>query len=247
MLGLASLRGTSRYELSVCLLLASLLTSTYLIFQNGFLEAADLITFSAVIFDLQWKDIKLTSCNDLLLKYRQSFQTSDILELSETPGHTWMWRRVWLISELYLLFPSIEDIVWSCFDLSAVKWEYLSTVSKLSSESTALDLALLSSLFISLLYFVLHSVIRMVQAADVWYSRVNISCIWQVCYVNKRSDLKLSLQFTQINQVKLSCFRAAGSVRCRQAANHKCSESQKAVDRLQHCHMSKNNKWHVDF
>lgn len=113
MLGLASLR-LRRYELSVCLLLASLLTSTYLIFQNGFLKAADLITFSAIIFDLQWKDIKLTSCNELLLKYRQSFQTSDILELSETPGHAWMWRRVWLISELYLLFL-IEDIVWSFF------------------------------------------------------------------------------------------------------------------------------------
>lgn len=39
-----------------------------------------------------------------------------------------------------------------------------STVSKLSSESTARDLASLSRMFMSRRYFVLHSVMKMVRA-----------------------------------------------------------------------------------
>lgn len=52
-----------------------------------------------------------------------------------------------------------------------------STVSKLSSESTALDLALLSSSFISRLYLVLHSVIRMVQAAEDTHGNISTSVL----------------------------------------------------------------------
>ena len=92
--------------------------------------------------------------------------------------HSWQflqYRRPHLDIPGCDVVQQIEQLeLWHTYISVAYRCMALSTVSKLSSESTALDLALLSWLFISLLYLVLHSVIRMVQAADVRYTLVNI-------------------------------------------------------------------------
>lgn len=69
------------------------------------------------------------------------------------------------------------------------QWDHLGTVSKLSRESTALDFALLSWVFMSRLYLVLHSVMMMVRAEKIlmdhyeilhWSYQTSVECLCKI-------------------------------------------------------------------
>lgn len=70
------------------------------------------------------------------------------------------------------------------------------TVSKLRSESTAFDLALLSCVFISRLYLVLHSVMMMVRAENKCQIELDI----KICLLNVSSyNMKCGADSTNIS------------------------------------------------